>query len=364
MGGMLVVALLSSAVSGAPPAALEVSQLCGAYRWDSGGFVDIQVWEELGPGQLVAFDDRGWVRALTPAGARAFTAGRSIAVPEPVAARVRFEPADGAVPARTLVWYVDGQPPRVARRVEDARVEDVTFANGATHLAGTLMTPLTAGPHAALVLAHGSGPQDRNGTLPFARFLVRHGLAILTFDKRGVGASQGDWRKASFEILAAVAFLRSRPNVDAKRIGLFGVSQGGWVGPLAASRSRDVALVVSVSGPGVTPGEQMLDMIEAELRGGRAARIAPGSERAPRRIPPSLRRSGRSGRRADLIVIPAANHVMLQASSGSMFEIPSLDRFVPEYRMILLDWLRGRFGIREQPPTPVSPGRERPTDNS
>lgn len=432
MGGMLVVALLSSAVSD-PPAALEVSQLCGAYRWDSGGFVDIQVWEELGPGQLVAFDDHGWVRALTPAGARAFTAGRSIAVPEPVAARVRFEPGDGAVPARTLVWYVDGQPPRVARRVEDARVEDVTFANSATHLAGTLMTPLSAGPHAALVLAHGSGPQDRNGTLPFARFLVRHGIAILTFDKRGVGASQGDWRKASFEILAddalaAVAFLRSRPHVDAKRIGLFGVSQGGWVGPLAASRSRDVALVVSVSGPGVTPGEQMLDMIEAELRlsevpepevqealglthlafrygrtgagwGEYAAALARSRERSwlpYLRLPANLQdgqweqqrlfyhydpapalaslrcpvlalfggkdsgvpaEKNRSRwqealtrvrhREHDLIVIPAANHVMFEASSGSMFEIPSLDRFVPEYRMILLDWLRGRFGIRE-----------------
>jgi pimeloyl-ACP methyl ester carboxylesterase/protein-tyrosine-phosphatase len=252
-----LLALLSAAAG-------ESSALTGAYRWESGGFVDVLVWEELGPGQLVAFDDRGWVRALTPTGAGTFTAGRSIAVPEPVGAHVRFE-------RQTLVWEAEGQPPRVARRSEDSRVEDVGFANGDTRLAGTLFLPPVAGRHPALVLLHGSGPQNRNGTLPFARFLVRHGIAILTFDKRGVGGSQGDWRKASFETLAddalaAVAYLRARPEVDAKRVGLFGVSQGGWIGPLAASRSRDVALVVSVSGPGVTPAQQTMDMIEGEMR--------------------------------------------------------------------------------------------------
>ena len=46
-----------------------------------------------------------------------------------------------------------------------------------------------------------------------------------------------------------------------------------------------------------------------------------------------------------LIVVPAANHIMFEARTGSMFEIPSLDRFVPDYRRILLDWLRQRFGL-------------------
>lgn len=435
---ILVAAVVSSVVSGGQPA---MNLLSGAYRWNGGGFVDVHVWEELGPGQLVAFDDRGWVRALRPAGTRAFTAGRSIAVPEPVAARVRFEPADASVPARTLVWDADGQPPRVARRLEDARVEEVTFANGPTRLAGTLLLPPLSGPHPALVLIHGSGPQDRNGTLPFARFLVRHGIAIFTFDKRGAGASQGDWRKASFEVLAddalaAVAFLRSRRAVDAGRIGLFGVSQGGWVGSLAASRSRGVALVVSVSGPGVTPAEQVLDMIEAELRlsgtsepevqealgltrlglhYGRtgagweeySAALARSRERSwlpylqlpsdPRDgqweqqrlfyhydpvpalaslrcpvlallggkdsgVPAAKNRSrwqealARGGHRENaLIVIPAANHLMLEAESGSMFEIPGLDRFAPAYRTTLLDWLSEWFVIRPAPPIAPPP---------
>lgn len=431
----LLVALLSSAVIEASPAPTEASRLSGAYRWESGGFVEILPWEELGSGRLVAFDDQGWVRALTPAGPRAFTAGRSVAIPDPVAAQVRFEPADASVPAQTLVWEAEGQPSRVARRVEDHRAEAVGFASGTMRLAGTLLIPPSKGPHPLLVLLHGSGPQDRNGTLPFARFLVRHGIAILAFDKRGVGASQGDWRKASFEILAddalsAVAFLRSRRDIDKKRIGLFGVSQGGWIGPLAASRSRNVALVVSVSGPGVTPAEQTLDLIEAELRTdgvpegevrealdltklafhyGRtgtgwdeyAAALARSQGRSwlpylP--LPPNAQDGGweqqrlffhydpapalaalrcpilalfgakdsgipveknrgrwlealtRGGHRKHaLIVVPAANHVMFEAKTGSMFEIPSLDGFVPAYRRILLDWLRQRFGLPERP---------------
>ncbi len=434
MTASLLVALLTSAVFEASPAPTEAGRLSGAYRWESGGFVEILLWEELGPGRLVAFDDQGWVRALTPAGPRAFTSGRSVAIPEPVGARVRFEPADASVPAQTMVWEAEGQPSQLARRVEDHRAEAVVFANGTTRLAGTLLIPPTKGPHPALVLLHGSGPQNRNGTLPFARFLVRHGVAILTFDKRGVGGSQGDWRKASFETLAddalaAVALLRSRRDIDKRRIGLFGVSQGGWIGPLAASRSRNVALVVSVSGPGVSPAEQTLDLIEAELRTdgvpdeevrealdltklafryGRtgagwenyAAALAKSQGRSwlpylP--LPPNAQDGGweqqrlffhydpapalaalrcpvlalfgakdsgipveknrsrwqealtRGGHREHaLIVVPAANHIMFEAKTGSMFEIPSLDRFVPDYRRILLDWLRQRFGLPQR----------------
>ena len=431
MTASLLAALLASTMIEASTTATEVDRLSGAYRWESGGFLEVLPWEELGPGRLVAFDDQGWIRALTPAGPLVFTAGRSVAVLEPVGARVTFEAADATSPARTLVWEADGQPPRLARRVEDHRAEEVAFANGTTRLAGTLLLPPTGGPHPALVLLHGSGPQNRYGTLPFARFLVRHGVAILAFDKRGVGGSQGNWRKTSFETLAddalaAVDLLRSRRDIDRKRIGLFGVSQGGWIGPLAASRSRKVALVVSVSGPGVTPAEQTLDLIEAELRtegvpeeeirealdltrlAFRYSRTGAGWEdyagalaRSQGRswlpylpLPPDALNEAweqqrlffhydpapalaalhcpvlalfgamdsgipveknrgrwqealtRGGHRDHaLIAIPAANHLMWEAKTGSMYEIPGLDRFVPEYRKILLDWLRPRLRL-------------------
>lgn len=411
---------------------IDSQPLCDTYRWDSGGFIDVLRWDELGPGRLVAFDDEGWIRVLFPTGDGVFTAGQSIGVPDPTQARVRFEPFDGAAPIRKLVWEPQSDARRVASRVQDCEEEEIEFASGATRLAGTLLKPTTPGPHPALVLLHGSGAQDRRAVLPFARFLVREGIAILTFDKRGVGGSQGDWQKASFETLAddalaAVAVLRARRDIDARRIGLFGVSQGGWIAPLAAARSDEIALVVSVSGPGVTPAEQTLDLIQAELQiagvtegevreaialmrlaltYGRtgtgwqeyAAALFRSRERewlpylplpdqptdtrweqqrlfyhydplpalARLRVPVLALFGGRDpGIPADknslawrealarpgappnkLVVFPTANHIMFDAITGSMYEIERLQRFVPEYRAVLVRWLERRFDLR------------------
>jgi pimeloyl-ACP methyl ester carboxylesterase len=66
--------------------------------------------------------------------------------------------------------------------------------------------------------------------------------------------------------LAAVEFLKSRKEIDSGRIGVWGLSQGGWLGPLAASQSSDISFVIAVSGPGVSPGEQMLVYYANELR--------------------------------------------------------------------------------------------------
>src|SRR5579872_5664644 len=68
--------------------------------------------------------------------------------------------------------------------------------------------------------------------------------------------------------LAAIEYLKTRKEVDAKRIGVWGLSQGGWLGPLAASRSKDIAFVIAVSGPGVTPGEQMIYYYRRQLLAG------------------------------------------------------------------------------------------------
>src|SRR5262249_41731106 len=93
----------------------------------------------------------------------------------------------------------------------------------------------------------------------------------LAYDKRGVGESTGDFKAVPFmdladDGLAALAYLKSRKEIDTKRIGVWGLSQGGWLGPLAASRSSDVAFVIAVSGPGVSPGEQMIVYYANELR--------------------------------------------------------------------------------------------------
>ncbi|MBV9303953.1 MAG: alpha/beta fold hydrolase [Acidobacteriaceae bacterium] len=147
--------------------------------------------------------------------------------------------------------------------------EPVTFSSGDATLAGTLFLPGTPGKHPAVVLFHGSGPQARDSAR--AEWFAGWGVAALAYDKRGVGESTGDFRTIPFQDLvddgiAGIDFLKSRTDIDALHIGVWGLSQGGWLGPLAASRCRDVAFVIAVSGPGVTPGEQMVFYYENELR--------------------------------------------------------------------------------------------------
>jgi pimeloyl-ACP methyl ester carboxylesterase len=147
--------------------------------------------------------------------------------------------------------------------------ETAHFSSGDITLAGTIVLPEGSQPSPAVVLVHGSGPQKRD--LFMARWFAAQGIAALAYDKRGVGESGGDFRKVPFmelcnDGLAAIKYLKSRKEIDAKRIGVWGLSQGGWLGPLAASRSADVAFVIAVSGPGVSPGEQMIVYYANELR--------------------------------------------------------------------------------------------------
>src|SRR5260370_27075422 len=136
---------------------------------------------------------------------------------------------------------------------------EVTFQNGAVAFAGTLLLPATAGRHTAIVLVHGSGPGPRTNGRPLAERFVRLGMTALIFDKRGSGKSTGSWTDASLDdlsddALAAVSFLKSQPEVDPSHVGIFGISQGGWVIPHATARQPDaLAFAVVVTGGGLKP---------------------------------------------------------------------------------------------------------------
>lgn len=152
-------------------------------------------------------------------------------------------------------------------------VEAVTFENSAAQitLAGTLTLPRSGGPFPAVLLISGSGPQDRDETVfghrPFwvlADYLTRRGIAVLRYDDRGVGASEGDFAAATSEdfagdALAGVAYLKSRADIRPAQIGLIGHSEGGLIAPMAAVQSRDVAFIVLLAGPGI-PGDRILDL--------------------------------------------------------------------------------------------------------
>jgi uncharacterized protein len=133
------------------------------------------------------------------------------------------------------------------------REEEVAFANGEVRLAGTLLLPHANKPVPAVVFVHGAAYHERGDNREEAEYFARRGVAALIYDKRGCGASSGDWTAASqFELaedaLAAVLLLKKRPEIDVRHIGLWGMSQGASIIPLAAVRSQDVAFLIPVSG--------------------------------------------------------------------------------------------------------------------
>ncbi len=137
-------------------------------------------------------------------------------------------------------------------------------SSGEVTLTGDLWLPAGEGPFPVVVMTHGSEPGRR--TAPayrrWADAFRAAGVAILAFDKRGVGDSTGNYVEApdlevpAGDVIAWVELLKTRPEIRADSIGVLGWSQGGWVGPLAASRAEDLAFVISISGPGVSPLEQ------------------------------------------------------------------------------------------------------------
>lgn len=148
------------------------------------------------------------------------------------------------------------------------RGEEVVISSDDATLAATVAVPRRGnGPFPAVVVVHGSGPVTRGELRAYGGQLAPLGIVTLTYDKRGVGESTGRYRpfrvsdcealisELATDVLAAVEYLRERDDVDADRIGLFGGSQAGWIMPLAASQSDDVAFIVSISGPAVTCGQ-------------------------------------------------------------------------------------------------------------
>lgn len=145
-------------------------------------------------------------------------------------------------------------------------------------LAGTFTRPNRNKRYTTVILITGSGPQDRDETLfdhkPFwiiADQLAKEGIATLRLDDRGVGASTGSYNTATIsdfasDVRAAMAYLRTRPDVDVQHIGLLGHSEGAQVMQVVAADNPYVAFCVSLSGPGVPGADLMLKQNELVYR--------------------------------------------------------------------------------------------------
>ena len=132
-------------------------------------------------------------------------------------------------------------------------------------LAGMLFLPEGEGPFPIAIVIHGSGPSRRNSVwyLSVAKHLQDNGIAVLLPDKRGCEKSKGKWAGADFDKLAtdatsAIKYIQNQSGINFSIIGLIGMSQGGWIAPVAATKTEDVSFVASISGATVTTDEQLL----------------------------------------------------------------------------------------------------------
>jgi pimeloyl-ACP methyl ester carboxylesterase len=163
----------------------------------------------------------------------------------------------------------------VASRIDAYDTRALPLTNGDITLAGEMVYPRTRGRHPAVVLVHSSGAQSRNGPIGYfrliANLLATNGISAIVYDKRGVGKSTGTWWDATFDDLAgdlraAIATARQQPNVDAGRVGIWGLSQAGWIAPLVASQDPDVAFLMLVGTAAVSPAQQEIERVATVMK--------------------------------------------------------------------------------------------------
>ncbi len=160
-----------------------------------------------------------------------------------------------------------------ARPPQPPRVEEIIFHSGSFKVVGDLRLPAGRSPHPVVVFVHGDGPNDRTagGTYPpIMERMERAGYATLAWDKPGTGESTGQIDRSRLGeqraqiVLDAIEILKAHPDIDARQIGLWGISQAGYVMPRALSRSADIAFMIAVSCPGMAGVGQGAYLVSAQ----------------------------------------------------------------------------------------------------
>ncbi len=339
--------------------------------YTAGGRVMGVVDDPYGPARLVDLDS-GRVRALYPMGGSRFLIGAGFATREPSSGIATFDAKRARIDGATLQ--------RLALRQIEVR-----FPSAGAVLSGTLTLPSGRGPHPAVAWVSGSGPTERAYLPDLQALLVRHGVAVLAFDKRGVGQSSGSYPGESptvhaIDVLArdaaaAVRFLAVQPDVDRSRVGLAGHSQAGWIMPLAASREPRARFLMAFSGPAVTAdendlfqdlageGERPSTLTDAEIDARVAAAGPGGFDPVPsirrlripalwvyggrdRHVPPRLSALrlrplvDEPARDFTVTDFPNANHALVETKTGLTSEMLRSDTFAPGLFARVGDWLK------------------------
>ena len=334
-----------------------------------GGKTAAVVDDPYGPERLVDLGS-GEVHALFVDGAE-FRIGSGFATRAPSAGVARFDPAGARLPSGAL------RRVRV-RSIRGSLLELGSVARRDAH------APPWLRPASGCRL----GPRLRidDACLPArpAALLLGHGVAVLAYDKRGMGQSGGRYpgespTRAAIDVLArdaaaAARFLATQPEIDRGRIGVAGHSQAGWIMPLAATREPRIRFLVAFAGPVVTADENDLyqtlagqgetpqqlsdDEVDAQVLAQGPSGVDPMPWirrltvphvvlRWARQAHPdaALGRTARSARagigpRPHRVGLPRANHALVETATGLTSEMLRSDRFARGLFALVSDWLR------------------------
>ena len=199
--------------------------------------------------------------------------------------------------------------------------EKVSFKSGEESISGILIKPNSGDNLPVVVFQQGSGNFAFDGyeneawgphKFYIEDVLLTQGYAVLYCNKRGLGGSTGNWRKNDFygraaDAYAAIEYLKTRPEVDANRIGVSGHSQGGWVAQIVAAEHDDVAFIICLAGPTVGVKEQIYsnDKFQFECEGYEGAKLKKKIEKRKKSLDKSYKLGKNSG------IIGAAKHLYL-----------------------------------------------------
>lgn len=157
--------------------------------------------------------------------------------------------------------------------VPQTSVEEIVFSSGPYNIVGDLKLPEGRGPHPVVVFVHGDGPNDRvaGGTYPpIMERMARAGYATFAWDKPGTGESTGQFDHSRIGeqraqiVMAAIDVLKTHANIDSGQIGLWGISQAGYVMPRVLSVREDIAFMIAVSCPGMAGVDQGAYLVSAQ----------------------------------------------------------------------------------------------------
>ena len=254
---LAVLSLLSVSIAATP----DFTAYAGNYRLASNEVIAIAEWElDSGSPHVLAFTNlkTGRIGVLTELGDDEFALREGL-LAGPQVARIRFIRSRDRVIA--LTYAPSGGPSLRAWRVETRR-EVLTVDAGDVKLGATLYLPAGHGPFPVIVIVP-AGALGRTAAATFPNFFVAEGFGVLVYDRRPGSAP---FTTYAADAVAAVEHLRRRADVDARNVGLWGHSQGGWVSLIAASQSPAISFVIDHSGMLLPAWQQELYRVAAEAR--------------------------------------------------------------------------------------------------